>query len=202
MNTILAIWGTLRFPTSTLETFLDEALMGDGLESGIEYEWPVDGKRPLAEDGGADDDDGEDGSAGEEGDTGEQSYAGEDGYAAHFEGWLAPTELGAALAEAGDIEELFGFFGPDGDSLNVRCMLGDDYRDEWMARIGGLARAAAAAGATGDLEVSDDGGFVGTLSVKDGSSSWVAAAEGDVAKDSGGVADTKRIFDELYERLE
>lgn len=126
-------------------------------------------------------------------DGGAEAGAGPGEYAGYF----AEEHEAVAVAEAMDrADEVHHFlrFEEAGDALHVRAGLGDDDWSEWLAILGGMARAAARLGATGWLELDDDERFMGRLALGGGQTRWV---EGEAPEDEAGRDAVGRIFAEM-----
>lgn len=82
-----------------------------------------------------------------------------------FRGTSELSTVAQALKNAEDVYR-FLELEDDGDSLVIRGVLGDDDWYPWTTTLGAMARAAALVGATGHLEVLDDGSYIGRLSLQ------------------------------------
>jgi len=130
-------------------------------------------------------------------DGGAESGESESEYAGYFADEHPTIAIEEALARAEDAHP-FARFESRGSALHVRAALGDDDWSEWLALLGGMARAAAGLGADGMLEVEDDGRFVGRLLVSKKGTVWKEAALGHVPRDKAGASALNAIFDELH----
>jgi hypothetical protein len=102
----------------------------------------------------------------------------------------------SAVLEDAEAAYYFARFATEGKKLYVRAALADDYWCQWLALLGGMARAAAALGATGAYEVEDDGKFVGRLSVGTKGVVWEDAGPRDRPQDREGAQAVDRLFEE------